>query len=95
MATIKKGIDYKVTGYSNKWSVIDTYTCVFGRYALLENNTYGDETCYLVVNMDMNVINKEYTKKSTGEKVVLPTIIGVTCETYDDIITALEDEGIL
>ena len=58
----------KIEGYIGKWSAIDTYK----NYYLLENNCYGDETCYLVINEDNKVI----------------------CETYDDIVTALEDEGI-
>lgn len=91
MDSVKKGIDYKVKGYYNKWWVIDTYE----GYALLENNTYGDETCYLVVRMNSNVKELEYTKKSTGEKIMLPTIMEVVCETYDGIEIALEDEGII
>lgn len=88
---VQKNIDYKVKGYYNKWSVIDTYK----GYALMENNTYGDETCYLVVKVKDNVQYKEYTKKSNGEKIVLPTIMKVVCETYDGIEIALEDEGII
>ena len=88
---VKENIDYKVKGYFNKWSVIDT----FKGYALMENNTYGDETCYLVVRINDNVQELEYTKKSTEEKIILPTIMEVICETYDGIETALEDEGII
>lgn len=88
---VQKNIDYKVKGYYNKWSVIDTYK----GYALMENNTYGDETCYLVVKIKDNVQDKEYTKKSNGEKIVLPTIMEVLCETFDGIEIALEDEGII
>ena len=88
---VQKNIDYKVKGYYNKWSIIDTYK----GYALMENNTYGDETCYLVVKVKDNVQDKEYIKKSNGEKIVLPTIMEVVCETYDGIEIALEDEGII
>ena len=91
MDSVKKNIDYKVNGYYNKWSVIDTYK----GYALMENNTYGDETCYLVVKVKDNVQDKEYTKKNNGEKIVLPTIMEVVCETYNGIKIALEDEGII
>ena len=91
MDNVKKGIDYKVKGYYNKWSVIDIYK----GYALLENNLYGDETCYLVVRINNNVQELEYTKKRTGEKVMLPTIMDVVCETYDGIEITLEDEGII
>lgn len=88
---VKENIDYKVKGYYNKWSVIDTYR----DYVLLENNTFGDETCYLVVRKNDNVKELEYTKKSTGEKVILPTIMEVVCETFDGIEIALEDEGLI
>lgn len=88
---IQKNINYKVNGYYNKWSVIDIYK----GYALLENNTWGDETCYLVAKVKDNVQNKEYTKKSNGEKIVLPTIIKVLCETFDGLEIALEDKGII
>lgn len=59
----------KINGYTNTWSEIDNYEI----YHLMENDIYGDETCLLVVDEQLNVI----------------------CETYDDIITALEDEGII
>lgn len=88
---VQKNINYKIKGYTNKWTVIDTYKS----YALMENNTYGDETCYLVVKIENNVQEKEYTKKSTGEKVILPTIMEVLCETFDGLEIALEDEGII
>lgn len=88
---VQKNIDYKVNGYYNKWSVI----AIYKGYALMENNTYGDETCYLVVKVKDNVQDKEYTRKSNGEKIVLPTIMEVICETYDGIEIALEDEGII
>lgn len=88
---IKKNVDYKVKGYTNRWSVIAQYK----GYRLLENCTWGDETCYLVVRYNAKVEDKEYTKKSTGEKVTIPTIMEVVCETFDDIVTALEDEGII
>ena len=88
---VQKNINYKIKEYYNKWTVIDTYK----GYALMENNTYGDETCYLVVKIKDNVQNKKYTNKSTGEKVILPTIMEVLCETYDGLEIALEDEGII
>lgn len=91
MDSVRKGIEYKVKDYYNKWSVID----IFEGYALLENTTYGDETCYLVVEVDNNVKDITYIKRSTDEKIVLPTIMNVVCETFDGIEVALEDEGIL
>lgn len=79
--------EFKVTGYINRWVVIDT----FGDYALLENCTYGDETCYLVVRRDVKISDKIYYNVETGEPIILPCIHKVECETYDDLQTALED----
>mgnify|MGYP006976119177 CR=1 FL=1 len=59
----------KIEGYSGKWSAIDNYD----KYYLMENDYYGDETCYLVIDDTNTVIS----------------------ETYDDIVTALEDEGLI
>lgn len=78
---------YKVKGYTNRWSIMDTYR----GYALLENETYGDETCYLVVKINAPVENKQYTRKD-GTKIMLPTIMKVVCETYDDLITTIEQD---
>lgn len=91
MENVRENIDYKVKGYLGKWNVIDK----FKDYALLENNAYGDETCYLVVQISNNVEELDYTKSTTGEKIRLPTVIEVVCETHDDIVTALRDEEIL
>lgn len=79
----------KVEGYRGFWSVIDDHN----GYVLLEHNTWGDETCYLVFKAkDFNW--KEITLK-TGEKIVVPYVAALVFETYDDIITCLEDEGII
>lgn len=87
---LEKKVEYKVKGYSNRWSIIDTHA----GYGLLENNTYGDETCYLVVELDQEPPMLRY-KKRDGSIVYLPTIQEVVCETYDGIETALEDEGLI
>lgn len=63
----------KLEGYTNKWSAIDSMEVKNKVYYLMENNTWGDETCYLVIDENKNVI----------------------CETFDDIETALKDEGII
>lgn len=88
---LNKQIEYKVNGYYNRWAVVDTYK----NYSLLENTLWGDETCYLVVDNNVEIVDKEYTKRSTGEKIVIPTIKTIICETFDGIIVALEDKGIL
>lgn len=87
---LQKNTEYKVKGYTNRWSLIDTHE----GYGLLENNTYGDETCYLVVKMDQEPAMLRY-KKSDGSTIHLPTILDVVCETYDGIEIALEDEGLI
>jgi hypothetical protein len=70
---INYNVNYKVEGYTNKWSVIDD----LNGYVLLENNTWGDETCYLVAKQDQPTPNN--------------AIMEVAGETYDDLETALED----
>ena len=87
---MEKNVEYKVLNYTNRWHVIDTYK----RWALLENCTWGDETCYLVVPMDQEITMKKYRRKD-GSLIELPTIEIVTCETYDGIEIALEDEGLI
>jgi hypothetical protein len=80
----------KVEDYKGFWSVIDS----LNGYVLLEHNTYGDETCYLVVKAK-DFEYKAFTLKS-GEKVIIPffsKLVNVF-ETYDDIETCLDDEGI-
>lgn len=85
--------EFKVRGYRNKWSVIDEYE----EWALLENATWGDETCYLVVRKDAPIKRKFSSDKDFSGIMVgyYDEIEEVVCETYDDIITALEDEGII
>ena len=86
--------EYKLKDYYNTWSIIDQKTVNGVDYGLLENNTYGDETCYVVVDLS-TAKDKKYHKKSTDEDVIIPTFDNIVCETFDDIETALIDEGIL
>ena len=91
---LQRDIEYKVKGYRNKWMIVDTYGEFSPRsYALLENTTYGDETAFLLVEMSDNVEEVEYTVN--GQNVILPTIPRIIDETYDDIITALQDAEII
>ena len=92
MTNVQENINYKVNGYKNTWNVISTYRTL-KTYALLENTVYGDEACALLVEMENNVEDVEYTRN--GETVVIPTIQKVICSTYDDIITTLIDEDII
>ena len=79
----------KVEGYVGFWSVIDDHE----GYVLVEHNTYGDETCYLVFKAK-NFEWKEFTLKS-GEQITAPFVSTTVFETFDDIITCLEDEEII
>lgn len=83
---LKENVNYKVKGYNNLWSVIDSYK----GYCLLENNTWGDETCYLVVEEDVELIEKSYTKL-TGEKVLRFEIQKVCDEIFDDFRTMVDE----
>ena len=65
--------DIKINGFMDKWSSIDSMIINNKTYYLMENNSWGDETCYLIINENKEVI----------------------CETFDDIKTALIDEGII
>lgn len=87
---LELNVEYRVRDYSNRWSIIDTHE----KWALLENCTWGDETCYLVVPMEQEITMRKY-RRGDGSIVELPTIDLITCETYDDIITALEDEDLI
>lgn len=82
---------YIVKCYTNMWTVID----IQQGFALLKNDTYGDETCYLIVKQNAKIEEKVYIKRKSHEKIILPTIMETVCGTYDDLITALEDECII
>jgi hypothetical protein len=79
--------EIKVNGYRGTWSIVDGHDVIksyrtLERYALLEHDFYGDETCFLVIKDDerywtYNIYN------------------GPVYETFDGIETCLEDEGII
>lgn len=70
-----------IDGYTNTWGAISDYDLGdIGFYLLLENEEYGDETCYLLVRVG----------EQNGSNV-----FEVISETYDDIETALEDASII
>lgn len=87
--------EYRVTGYQYRWSIINDYTAENGKhYALLENNEWGDEQCYLVVELGTEKM-KNYTSHKTGKSFDLPTFDTVLAETSDSLLTALADEDII
>lgn len=86
---IENNVEYRVKGYTNKWALIDT----LDHYGLLENSTYGDETCYLVVDLNQEPEMRRY-KRTDESFVELPTIMEVLGETFDGLEIALDDLGI-
>lgn len=78
----------KIEGYRNLWSAFDTEERDGSRFYIMENDTYGDETCYLVITEPDEP--KTVSLKSGGSVMYVPESC-VVCETYDDITTALDD----
>jgi hypothetical protein len=68
----------QIKGYRNTWSAVDDLeTEQFGKVFLMENDVYGDETCYLVVNED-------------GERLQDKNGVDIS-ETFDDLETWYDD----
>lgn len=85
--------EFKVKGYTNKWSIINESH----GYVMLENSTWGDETNYLVIPGDAEVINRPH-KRRDGNYTIIPTVEleeEKILETFDDIDTCLEDNDII
>lgn len=80
----------KVEGFNGFWSVIDD----LDGYVLLEHNTHGDETCYIVArarDFEYRQIRLRTNEVANVAYFSLNTIY----ETFDDIQTCLEDEGLI
>lgn len=56
----------KVKGYINTWYIIDREVINFKQYYLLENEVYGDETCWLVTDKNFNVIAETFDDIETA-----------------------------
>ena len=63
---MEKYQNIKINGYTNKWSAIDYKTFANKTYYLMENNTWGDETCYLVIDENKNVICETFDDITTA-----------------------------
>ena len=85
MKNINWNTNYKVKGYTNTWSVIDE----FKGYVLLENNFWGDETCYLVARKENNV------EPIVKGKIEFLEVQDIVDETFDGLGIALYDLGII
>ena len=50
----------RIPGYTNRWSSIDEYKVGDKTYYLMENDTWGDETCGLVITPDFKEIYETF-----------------------------------
>lgn len=94
--------EYRIKNRIGTWSIIDSYFDKnYNRWFLLmESCKYGDEAGCVVVFFYIDkadgVIMKHYCHPKIGGKLVfIPEFQYELCETWDDIKTVLEDEGIL
>lgn len=86
-------LDYEIEGRYGTWYEIDKMKVGDDTYKLYESCDWGDEAGAIVVQLPNTPL--EIKRLSTGELVyVIPEDCEIA-ETFDDIETALEDEGIL
>lgn len=80
----------RIDGYYNTWSEIDRVE----DYRLMENDVYGDETFYLVIDASLKVITQTYDDINTALhdceiSISNPTELEITQE--DGIISVYKD----
>lgn len=86
-------LDYKIEGRIFTWYEIDRMQVANDTYVLFESCEYGDEAGAILVKLPSKPL--EIKTLVSGEPVyVIPEDCEIS-ETFDDIVTALEDEGIL
>ena len=86
-------LDYKIEGRLFTWYEIDRMQVANDTYVLFESCEYGDEAGAILVKLPSKPL--EIKTLVSGEPVyVIPEDCEIS-ETFDDIVTALEDEGIL
>lgn len=91
--TENPNLDYEIEGRYFTWYEIDRTHVGKDTYVLFESCEYGDEAGAILVQLPNTPL--EIKRLSTGELVyVIPEDCEV-CETFNDIESALEDEGIL
>ena len=91
--TENPNLDYEIEGRYGTWYEIDKMKVGDDTYKLYESCDWGDEAGAIVVQLPNAPL--EIKRLSTGELVyVIPEDCEV-CETFNDIESALEDEGIL
>ena len=91
--TENPNLDYKIEGRVFTWYEIDRTQVGNDTYVLFESCEYGDEAGAILVKLPNTPL--EIKRLSTGELVyVIPEDCEIG-ETFDDIKTALKDNGIL
>ncbi len=86
-------LDYKIEGRIFTWYEIDRMQVANDTYVLFESCEYGDEAGAILVKLPSKPL--EIKTLVSGEPVyVIPEDCEIS-ETFNDIVTALEDEGIL
>ena len=88
----------KVEGRYGTWGVIDAYLTGNGLYALLESNSYGDETTLLFVKLpksrNLYLVEEDACGNFVSKTYYLRQRFEIS-ETYDDIVTALIDADLI
>lgn len=64
---MKEKQSIRIEGYIGKWSAFDKLDLLKTFY-ILENDYYGDETCYLVIDNDNNFICETFDDLETALK---------------------------
>ena len=89
----------KVEGRMGKWTIIDAARVGNDICVLLEHNTYGDETAFLLAQLpraEVQWIADHEDEWQEDRKGILRFEAKYElAETYDDIVTALIDEDLI
>ena len=93
--------EYRIENHMYRWTIIDDYivdNAIYERvhFALMESSI-GDEAPCILVKIDEYIRPKTFRKKNGEqfEMLYIPEVNVIDDQVYDDIITALEDNGIL
>lgn len=87
-------LDYEIEGRYGTWYEIDEAKVGDDTYKLYESCDWGDEAGAIVIKVPRRPYAVKKLSLSDERVYVIPKECEV-CETFDDIETALEDEGIL
>lgn len=89
-------LEYEIEGRVGTWYEIDDLQVGDDYYKLFESCVYGDEAGAIVIKVPQEKFEiKDHVTRLSSEKVYFIPKECEICETFDDIKTALEDEGIL